>query len=150
MMASPLSMSRAEAKEKGLTVARKTHVCDLCHQSIEPKEAYFSRKYYPGEFDFDELTTFRACRWCNNAWCKQFEIDGTTWDEDSNATFEYYYVERLRRELGISSHLVRLGNRESFVRLVARCKEEGCAIPPHYVTEANRDIPLLFDDEGGL
>lgn len=137
-------MTRSEAKRLGLTVARKSHACDFCGQRIDSREAYSSRKYYPGEYDYDELTTFRACRWCNDAWSKQMDVLGIHECEDCQGVFDDY-IHNLQHTLGITEYLHALGDRDTFRRLIERCKAENRPVPPRYIEEAGRKIDLFFD-----
>lgn len=143
-------MTRAEANAEGLTIARGRHTCEYCFQAIEPGEAYFCQKQYPGYYDVDELQYFRACRWCDRAhdklWLLGRESRSGWYDEFPEATFSAY-VDDLKTRLGVGGYLNRLDEIEKAHKRLERCKKEGVVAPDSLVDLAASTVELFFDDE---
>jgi hypothetical protein len=59
-----ISLTLAERKARGLTLARGHYRCYLCHQMIERGEAYHSQKCGPWNNTCEEPWTGRSCRFC--------------------------------------------------------------------------------------
>lgn len=67
--------------------ARKEHICHHCGLTIEKGEVYHKSVYFPGEYDYDELSEFKTHRLCyemSGNYVERAQLgweDGYDWDE---------------------------------------------------------------------
>lgn len=82
--------------------ARKEHVCDYCHLTIEKGERYRYLQVFPGEYGWDYLMTFKSHRFCHDICQNYSEYHKLCSDESPD--FQDVLIE-LWEEWGLKTYL---------------------------------------------